>query len=127
MLTLPVGLSSSAKIQFLMMMIMMMTVKANCFIEEVSRGQLTVPHHSTYEFVRAGLWYLKSSPVQVCCRKKLVAALEMLNNFFNFGSFSVQFLVRLANVLLNGIHKLDKDTQSKSVLYQTSIKKARLT
>ena len=49
----------------------LLTVEANCFIEEVSRGQLTVPHHSTYKFVRAGLWYLKSSPVKYVAERNL--------------------------------------------------------
>ena len=49
----------------------LLTVEANCFIEEVSRGQLTVPHHSTYEFVRAGLWYLESSPVKYVAERNL--------------------------------------------------------
>ena len=32
----------------------------------------------------------------------------------------------LANVLLNGLHNLEKDQQKNAVLLQTSLKKARL-
>jgi hypothetical protein len=104
----------------------LLTDEVKSFILEVSRGKLTVPHSSTYELVRAGLSYVKSSQVQLCCRTKLVTVLEMVNDFFEFGCFSFSVFNRLANVLLNGVQKLDQDTQSNSVLYQTSIKKARL-
>jgi hypothetical protein len=49
-----------------------------------------------------------------------------MNTFCNFGAYNQDFYNRLGNVLLNGIHKLEKDNQCKTVMYQTAIKKARL-
>lgn len=37
------------------------------FIEEISRGKLTIPHTSTFEVVRAGLSLTKTLKVDVCC------------------------------------------------------------
>ena len=98
--------------------------KAKVFIEEVSRGGLVVPHMCTYEFVRSGLSFVKTLRYEVCCQKRLMQFLGEINNFFDFGSFeSTSFLRRLANVLLRGLHNIEKDTQRNAVLYQTSIKK----
>ena len=95
------------------------------FIQEISRGKLTIPHVCTFEFVKASLCFLKQSRQDVCCRKQLIEILVIMNNFFDFGSFTSNFFKRLANVLLNGIHKLEKDSNSNTVAYQTSVKKAR--
>lgn len=94
------------------------------FLQQLSRGGLTVPHVCTCDFVSAGLRYLKQRKYSVCCRNKLVDVLEVLNSFYSFGMFSFEFLRRLANVLLNGLHKQNNDEQSCS--YKTAIKKARL-
>ena len=99
---------------------------AKCFIEEVSRGYLTVPHVCTYELVGIGLRFVKMSKHQTCCRQKLVDVLLTISNFYSCGAPSKNLLRRLANVLLHGIHKLEKDHQKHATLYQTSIKKARL-
>ena len=97
-----------------------------CFIEEVSRGSLVIPHTSTFEIVRAGLRFSKGSRQKMCCQKQLVSILCTINNFYDFGSFGTAVLRRIANVLLNGLHKLEKDNEKNTVLYQTSLKKARL-
>ena len=94
------------------------------FIEEVSRGSLKIPHQVTYELVKAGLCVAKT--LKVCCRKKMMDVLDIINLYYEFGLSSSQMMRRLANVLLHGIHKLDKDHQKNSTLYQTSVKKARL-
>ena len=98
------------------------------FIDDVSNGYLTVPHVSTYEFVRTGLCYVKSVERKVCCRSRLVKALLTMNSFYDFGAVlsSKHLLRRLENVLLHGLHILEKDHARNSTLYQTSIKKARL-
>ena len=99
--------------------------KAKEFIEDLSRGKLQIPHVCTYEFVRSSLCFLKQSRKDICCRNQLITVLEIMNNFFDFGNFTVQFYQRLANVLLKGIHRLEKDLDSNSVIYQTAVKKAR--
>ena len=97
---------------------------AKDFIVEVSRGKLSVPHVKTIEMVKAGLCYMKSCRHQVCCAKQLISVLNGMN--FDFGVYPRSFFRRLANVLLSGLHKLEKDQQANAVVYQTSIKKARL-
>ena len=96
------------------------------FIEEVSRGKLTVPHNSTYQFVRSGLCYVKEAKSNACCQKKLIKILELLNQFYDFGCYPHQCFQRLANVLLRGFHNVQKDLAKNNVMYQTTIKKARL-
>ena len=88
-----------------------LTTGAKEFIEEVSRGYLTVPHVCTYEFVGIGLRFVKMSKHQTCCRYKLVEVLRTISIFYNFEVTSKDLLRRLANVLLHGIHKLEKDHQ----------------
>ena len=96
------------------------------FIFEVSRGKLTVPHQCVYDFLKAGLCFLKEYKKEVCCRKQLMEILSLLNDYFQFGTFPAEFLKRVSNVLLNGLHKLEKDNQSGSVAMQTTLKKSRL-
>lgn len=98
---------------------------AKDFIEEVSRGKLTTPHVSTNDFVRAALCFVKRVKYQVCCREQLMSILDLINSHYRFGLFPTPFLRRLSNVLLKGIHKLEKDVQPKSILYETAIKRAR--
>ena len=100
--------------------------EAKSFIEEVSRGYLTVPHTSTYELVRAGLCFIKKNKEKVCCRRKFVAILSLIDSYCDLGLASKNLSRRLANVLLHGIHNLEKDQEKNAVLYQTSLKKARL-
>lgn len=99
---------------------------AQKFIEEVSRGALKVPHTSTFELVRTGLCFVKHTKHKACCRHKLIDILDTIDTFFDFGLTSKHLFQRLANVLLHGLHKLEKDHQKNSTLYQTSVKKARL-
>ena len=96
------------------------------FIEEVSRGALKIPHGCTYELVSTGLRYMKKVKQNACCRNKLMSVLQTISDFFDLGFSSTHLFRRLANVLLNGLHKLEKDHQKNAGLYQTSIKKARL-
>lgn len=104
----------------------LLTSEVRDFIEEVSRGYLTVPHESTYQFVRSGLCFVKKGKSRACCRTKLIGILQIISSYYDFGFSSKHLLRRLANTLLHGIHNLEKDHQKNSALYQTSIKKARL-
>ena len=99
---------------------------AKSFIDEVSRGALTVPHACTFDFVKCALSFTKKSTHKVCCRNKLINVLSTINIFFDFGEISNNLLRRLTNVLLHGLHNLEKGHQQNSTLYQTSLKKARL-
>ena len=98
----------------------------NQFILEVSRGGLKVIHVSTYDFVKAALCYVKNTGQKTCCQKQLICALTTMNNYFDFGCFTTTFMKRLSNVVLNGLHKLERDMDTNSTLYQTTIKRARL-
>ena len=94
------------------------------FVEEVSRGKLKVPHVSTNSMVRASLCFAKEVRFQVCCRKNMVKMMGLINNFFKFGTFSDSFYRRLSNVILKGMHKLEKDTRSAK--HESAVKRARL-
>ena len=97
------------------------------FIEEVSRGSLIVPHQTTYEIVQIGLCFVKHAKHRTCCRSRLVNILKVMHNYYDLGPSCENLFFRLANVLLHGIHNLEKDQQqAKSISQQTSIKKARL-
>lgn len=96
------------------------------FIQAVSRGSLTTPHECTFELVRRGLCFIKSARHRACCRKRLV---EILKTVAQFGEIDIdcpKMFRHLANVLLSGIHNLEKDQQKNAVLLQTSVKKARM-
>lgn len=105
----------------------LITGQALNFISEISRESLTIPHIVTFEFVKSGLLYMKRAKTDACCRKKLITVLETICGFSGFGlSSSKEFVRRLSNVLLHGLHNLAKDNQKNESLYQTSIKKARM-
>ena len=56
--------------------------------------------------------------------------MEILSTLASFSGIDIdcpKMIRRLANVLLNGLHNLEKDQQKNAVLFQTSVKKARLT
>ena len=96
------------------------------FIQAVSRGALTTPHACTFELVRRGLCFIKSARHRACCRKRLM---EILKTVAQFGEIYIdcpKLFCHLANVLLSGIHNLEKDQQKNMVLLQTSVKKARM-
>ena len=97
------------------------------FLEEVSRGSLKTPHMSTYELTRIGLSFVKKAKQRVCCRRRLVGILSTMGEFHDFDIVQSKKLLRhLANVLLCGLHNLEKDHQKNATLLQTSIKKARM-
>ncbi|RUS91373.1 hypothetical protein EGW08_000890, partial [Elysia chlorotica] len=95
------------------------------FLEEVSRGSLQTPHLSTYELTRFGLSFLKKAKHRVCCSQRLIRILSTMGEFYDYEiSQSKKLLRYLANVLLHGLHNLEKDHQKNAALLQTSIKKA---
>ncbi|XP_012940035.1 uncharacterized protein LOC101852777 isoform X2 [Aplysia californica] len=97
------------------------------FLEEVSRGSLKTPHMSMYDLTRIGLSFVKKAKNRVCCRQRLVRILSTMGEFHDFDIVqSKKLLSHLANVLLRGLHNLDKDHQKNAALLQTSIKKARM-
>ena len=96
------------------------------FIETVSRGSLVIPHASTFELVRLGLKFMKEARQRACCRNRLVKILEMLTGFYGTDITCPRVFTHLSNVLLHGLHKLDRDQEKESALYQTSLKKARM-
>ena len=96
------------------------------FIQHVSRGSLTIPHVVVFEFVQAGLRFMNHAKSQACCRRKLGAVLDTISLFYDYGINSKDVINRSSNVLMHGLHNLEKDHQSNAKLYQTSLKKARL-
>ena len=94
------------------------------FISEVSRENLTIPHVVVFNLVKSGLQFVNHSKTDACCRKKLSTVLTTISNYSGYPS-SKDMITRLSNVLLHGLHKLEKDDKANQNLYQTSIKKAR--
>lgn len=99
--------------------------EVGAFIKEVSRGSLTVPHQSTFDLVRFGLTFLKKARHRACCRQRLMKVLSTIATSYDI-DICDKLGRHLANVLLSGLHNLEKDQQKNGVLLQTSIKKARL-
>ena len=64
---------------------------------------------------------MKVRKEELCCQKQLIKHLVSMNNYLSFGELSDKFLRRLANVLLKGLHNLEKDNQANNVLYQTTV------
>ena len=104
----------------------LVTSEVKDFIETVSRGSLKVPHVCTYELVRLGLCFVKKVRHRACCRKRLSKVLSTMASFNDIDISSPKLYRHLSNVLLHGIHNLEKDHQKNAVLFQTSVKKARL-
>lgn len=97
------------------------------FITEVSRGQLCIPHESTFEIVQQGLCFMNLAKQRVCCRQRLEIVLSRLYSYIPSSSEKPsKFFRHLSNVLLSGLHNLERDHQKNATLLQTSIKKARL-
>ena len=97
------------------------------FIEEVSRGSLIVPRKCTYELVRMGLCFVKKAEHRACCRQRLILIISTMGQFYDICIASCKNLLKhLANVLLHGLHNLEKENQKNATLLQTSIKKARM-
>lgn len=103
----------------------LVTSEVGAFITEVSRGSLTVPHQSTFDIVRFGLTFMKKARHRACCRQRLMTVLSTIATCYDIDT-SDKMRRHLANVLLSGLHNLEKDQQRNGVLLQTSIKKARL-
>ena len=104
----------------------LLTSEMKDFIEQVSRGSLKIPHMCTYELVKTGLCFVKKAKHRACCRQRLIKILSIMETFYDFGLSSKKLFKHLANVLLHGLHNLEKDQQKGAVLLQTSIKRARL-
>ena len=101
-------------------------VEVQDFINEVSRGKLKVPHASTFQLVRLGLMFMKEARQRACCRGRLQKLLETLAAFHDIDISCKNLFVHLSNVLLHGLHNLERDTEKDTALYQTSLKKARM-
>ena len=71
-----------------------------------------------------GLNFKKCS--RACCRQRLINILSIMEKFYDLGISCNKLYKHLANVLLHGIHKLEKDQHKNAVLLQTSLKRARL-
>ena len=56
----------------------------------------------------------------------MACVINTITCYPDYGLAEKELIRRLANVLLNGLHKLEKDRETNSKLYQTTIKKARL-
>ena len=95
------------------------------FILEVSRASLTIPHIVTVDFVKAGLRFVNQARAKACCSNKLVSILQSLSDHFCFGFTSKSLMRKLSNVLLRGLHNLEKDNP-KDALIQTSVKQGRM-
>lgn len=102
------------------------TSEVKDFIETVSRGSLTIPHDCTFRLVRLGLCFVKQARHRACCRKRLSSILSIMASYNNIDMDCPQMYSRLSNVLLNGLHNLEKDHQKNAVLIQTSVKRARM-
>ena len=96
------------------------------FILEVSRGSLIVPHVKVYELVRLGLKFMNKAQHRACCRQRLCKVFAILTTFCEIDITCPKLFMHLSNVLLHGLHKLDRDLDKESVLYQTSVKKLRM-
>ena len=96
------------------------------FITEVSRGGLTVPHVATVDIVKCGLRFLNRARTQVCCTMKFSNIIKTFSDYSSCEINSDIFYRKTANVLLHGLHNLEKDHQKNDKLYQTSTKKARM-
>ena len=92
---------------------------------EVSRASLTIPHIVTVDFVKAGLRFVNQARAKACCSNKLVSILQSISDHFCFGFASKSLMRKLSNVLLRGLHNLEKDNP-KDALIQTSVKKGRM-
>ncbi|KAF2348352.1 hypothetical protein FHG87_020892 [Trinorchestia longiramus] len=96
------------------------------FNETVSRGSLTTPHVCTFDLVRCGPCFIKEARHRACCHKRLLQNLSTQASFSGIDIDCLNMFRRLANVLLIGLHNLEKNQQKNAVLLQTSVKKAGL-
>ena len=97
------------------------TSEVKDFIQIVSRGSLTIPHDCTFQLVRLGLCFVKQVRHRACCRKRLSTILSIMASYNNIDMDCPQMYSRLSNVLLHGLHNLEKDHQKNAVLVHTSL------
>ena len=97
----------------------------SAFIQEVSRGSLKTPHQTTFDLVMCGLAFVTKARQRACCSKRLMKVLQVMEDYYNLDTCD-KLRRHLANVLLSGLHNLERDHQKNGVLLQTSIKRARL-
>ena len=103
----------------------LVSTEVSAFISEVSRGSLKIPHQTTFDLVRCGLAFITKARHRACCCRRLMMILQVMEDYNNLNT-SDKLRRHVANVLLKGLHNLEKDQQKNAVLLQTSIKKARL-
>ena len=100
----------------------LVTSNVKNFVEEVSRGCLKIPHECTWALFRQ-----ESTPSRLLLSKTEFCPVHH-GIFLQSGEYSDmrKLLWHLSNVILHGLHNLEKDHQKNSVLLQTSIKRARM-
>ena len=103
----------------------LVSAEITAFISEVSRSFLKTPHQTTCYVVRCGLAFITKARHRACCCRRLMIILLVLEDYKNLNTCD-KLRRHLENVLLKGLHNLEKDQQKNAVLLQTSIKKARL-
>ena len=103
----------------------LVSTEVSAFISEVSRGSLKIPHQTTFDLVRCGLAFITKARHRACCCRRLMMILQVMEDYNNLNT-SDKLRRHVANVLLKGLHNLEKDQQKNAILLQTSIKKARL-
>ena len=95
----------------------LVTSEVKNFIEEVSRGCLKIPHECTYQLVELGLCFVKKARHRACCCRRLSSVLSTMGYFYNLRNIVTcrKLLWHLSNVLLHGLHNLEKDHQKKKI------------
>ena len=104
----------------------LVTGEISLFIKEVSRGSLVVPHVKVFELVQLGLKFMNKARHRACCRQRLCKVFTILSTYCDIDIANTKLYMHLANVLLHGLHKPDRDLDKDTVLYQTSVKKMRM-
>ena len=87
--------------------------EVSAFIEEVSRGSLKIPHQTTFDLVWCGLAFMIKARHTACCRRRLMMVLQAMENYNDLKT-SDQLRQHLANVLLSGLHNLERDQKGMS-------------
>ena len=103
----------------------LVSTEISAFISEVSRGSLKAPHQTTFDLVRCGLAFITKAKHRACCCRRLMMILQVIEDYNDLNTCD-KLRRHLANVLLKGLHNLEKDQQKNAILLQTSIKKMRL-
>lgn len=93
------------------------------FIQEVSNGKLSVPSSSSFFIICYGLILMRTANHRICCADRLVLLLDLICEGYDIRLSCRGSLRRAANVLLNGLQKLEFDRSKSS---QNDVKRARL-